>query len=143
MAKLTASTIATALNGKIEFNDNLELIEAPIVEVWREHLPEGLTEDLVKDVSNYRKTFLDGYVQAAGNAIADKVKEIPAIESLSAVTNTADVGFEVHFTRPQGEEPTKKDYEAAWGFGYKVPFSASIEKSRRKELASRFFDEAE
>lgn len=138
MAKLTSKNVKEKLAGQIGFNEDLTLIQEPIFAVWQENLPEGLTEDLVKAAHNYRKTFLDGYVQAAGDVIVNEVQKNEAIESLSAVLDTPDVNFEVHYTKPQNENPTLKDHEASWGFGYGVAKTAALEKTHRKALASRF-----
>lgn len=143
MAKLTSKAIEEALHGKIAFNEDLTPVQEPILKVWEDNLPEGLNVDLITKLTNYRKTFSGGFTAASGNAIVDEVQKNDAIESLSLVFNTPDVDFETHYTKPQNENPTQKDHEAAWGFGYGVAKSAAIEKTHRKALAARFLIEDE
>lgn len=138
---LSMDELTNRLTGKVSFNDNHQVEEKPIIDVFEEGLPNEWTMKEVTDFTDYTKHFMGAYGKVGGEALANHVKDNENIEALEAVVNCGGVQFGNFFSRPMNEEPTEEDFAAAFGFGIAMPKPASLEKDVRPSLGKLFFDE--
>lgn len=112
-----------------------------IKEVYKNNLPEGITPEIAEDVHKYDARFYQAYRSDVGNRIMNEIEndkdgELGTLEVRSVVSGLAFYGA---YSRPVGDDISKKDCQSAFGFGYGMA-KPQGEAKHLKDLGNRLYD---
>ena len=93
-------TLTTALTAAVSVNEQNQVMLKDGGKIWADHLPEGVTTDIVKSLSSYRQDFTTAYGDVVGTAIVQHAKANADVANLEHMLETDDVDFGAGFARP-------------------------------------------
>lgn len=120
-----------------------KLVQAPVVKVYEDNLPEGITMDIVGTVHKYDSRFFEAFGTAGSQLIAQRAKADADLAAEELKVDIAGHSLSVAFSRPVNAEPTAKEWGASIGFGYGVTKPAGLDKNARKAFAAEMMDDSD
>lgn len=119
-----------------------------IKSVYEDNLPEGITPKIAEDVHKYDARFYQAY---RGDVAQRLINEIEADEegelgNLEVRAEVSGLAYNAAYSRPVGDNITKKDCQSAFGFGYgmaKPQGDGAFLKALGERLHAQLFDNAD
>lgn len=137
----------TAKFETVEFTDR-KYDADQIKSVYEENLPEGITPKIAEDVHKYDGRFYQAYRGDVANRLMNEIEQDTDGElgNLEVRAEVSGLAFNSAYSRPVGDNVTKKDCQSAFGFGYgmaKPQGDATFLKALGERLHAQLFDGAE
>ena len=123
--------LSTAIRAELSVDKQTGLVTGDSKKVYNENLPEGITEETVKSISDYNTTFVAGATHAVGEMAIDAMKANSNLERVSAelgfgYKDTLDlavdrrVEIKNHLIKDENGEPTTSVKYGSTKFGMNV-----------------------
>lgn len=116
--------------------------------VYEENLPEGITPKIAEDVHKYDARFYQAYRGDVANRLIHEIEQDTDSElgNLEVRAEVSGLAFNAAYSRPVGDNITKKDCQSAFGFGYgmaKPQGDGAFLKALGERLHAQLFDNAD
>lgn len=118
-----------------------KLVQEPVLKVYEENLPEGITMETVGVVHKYDSRFFEAFGTAGSQLIAQRAKADADLAAEELKLDVAGHALSVAFSRPVSADATAKEWGASIGFGYGVTKPSGLDKNARKAFAAEMMAE--
>lgn len=108
------SLLITELDNAVSINNETNEVEVKDFDkLYIKHLPEDVTEEIVKSISDYRQDMSVATAYAVGGRITRHAISNPDVGNLEVRMSSPDVDFGVGYSKPTVKKPTRKHYQKA------------------------------